>query len=161
MAQAAVRRIGWHSRKPKQLKRLAYSTRHFTETSRLQKGHTADRSGRLKQTGKCDMATKFGNDSNNYITGTSGTDTLYGLGGNDNILGLEGDDEILGGSGNDIIAGGLGDDYVHGGTGLDSLLFYETGDIFINLDAALPNANKAVQVGAGTDTIYSIEVFLV
>ena len=79
------------------------------------------------------MATKFGNDSNNYITLVHRAPTRSTVSAAMTTSWVsKATTKFWVNPGNDIIAGGLGDDYVHGGTGLDLLLFYETGDIFIN-----------------------------
>ena len=105
------------------------------------------------------MALKQGTQGNNILHGTAAADQMFGYGGNDNLLAYEGDDQLWGGAGNDSLSGGTGDDYFHGGSGFDSIWFYEPGDIIVNLDPAWPNVNKAIQVGAGTDTLISVEGF--
>ena len=45
-----------------------------------------------------------------YLTGTSGNDTINGLAGNDTIYGLAGNDTLDGGGGADTLVGGLGND---------------------------------------------------
>lgn len=105
------------------------------------------------------MVTKIGTNGPDYLEGSNGNDTLHGLEGDDQLLGLAGNDSIVGGGGHDIIVGGAGNDSVSGGSGTDTMLFYEDVDTFINLNAALPNANKAIQTGLGTDTFTSVEAF--
>lgn len=56
------------------------------------------------------MATKFGTNKNNKISGTNLKDMLFGMGGNDTISGGGGNDWINGGKGNDTLTGGTGND---------------------------------------------------
>jgi VCBS repeat-containing protein len=87
------------------------------------------------------MALRIGNNNNNTINGTGGSDLVFGLGGNDIInagagndwvfagsgsdivFGGDGNDILFGDSGNDTLNGGRGSDYVDGGTGNDTLTF--------------------------------------
>jgi Ca2+-binding RTX toxin-like protein len=71
-----------------------------------------------------------GNDLDNRITGTygsnlliggGGNDTLDGDSGNDLLFGEAGDDRLLGGAGIDYLVGGDGDDYLEGSIGADAL----------------------------------------
>ncbi|MGC6401640.1 right-handed parallel beta-helix repeat-containing protein [Sphingomonas sp. FW199] len=80
-----------------------------------------------------------GNELDNRITGSAGTDTIYGEAGNDSLIGLAGNDTIHGGEGNDAINGGDGDDYLSGNNGDDTL----TG----------ANGNDILLGGAGNDTL--------
>jgi Ca2+-binding RTX toxin-like protein len=109
-----------------------------------------------------------GGSGNDILEGLGGPDTLRGYGGNDAIFGGSGADQIDGGTGNDSLLGEGGDDVIsaspgndslNGGSGTDSLIFYDFADVFINLNPALPNVNKANQVGEGTTTFTSVEVF--
>ncbi|AIL66063.1 Ca2+-binding protein, RTX toxin [Rickettsiales bacterium Ac37b] len=70
----------------------------------------------------------IGDDFDNIIKGTSGSDYIKGLKGNDKLYGSdasdhlegdEGDDELYGDSGNDHIYGEKGDDHIEGGEGAD------------------------------------------
>lgn len=76
----------------------------------------------------------FGNDEANYITGTSGNDTISGAGGDDALQGNGGNDSLIGGAGIDQLFGGAGNDslvadaddlkpggVVDGGTGTDEV----------------------------------------
>jgi Ca2+-binding RTX toxin-like protein len=109
-----------------------------------------------------------GGSGNDILEGLGGPDTLRGYGGNDAIFGGSGADQIDGGTGNDSLLGEGGDDVIsaspgndslNNGSGTDSLIFYDFADVFINLNPALPNVNKANQVGEGTTTFTSVEVF--
>jgi Ca2+-binding RTX toxin-like protein len=81
-----------------------------------------------------------GNNSDNYLNGSSGNDTLYGQGGDDSLLGGTGTDTIYGGSGNDYIDGWTESDSLYGDAGNDTILGY-TG-------------NDALYGGAGNDVLY-------
>ena len=67
------------------------------------------------------MATRYGDDTANTLTGTAGTDQLYGRGGDDTLDGLGGDDLLNGDGGHDTLHGGDGDDNLYGGAGDDVL----------------------------------------
>jgi Ca2+-binding RTX toxin-like protein len=87
----------------------------------------------------------IGDNKDNIIKGTSGSDYIKGLGGNDKlyggdgsdyISGDDGDDEIYGedgidriygGAGNDLMFGGRDRDFMYGGAG-DDRIFGEEGD---------------------------------
>lgn len=72
-----------------------------------------------------------GDDSNNTLTGTNGTDYLYGYGGNDTLNGNDGNDFLYGGTGNDTLNGGYGDDWLEGGAGNDAMNGGFDDDIYI------------------------------
>jgi serralysin len=61
--------------------------------------------------------------SDQTLTGTSGSDTLVGGGGNDTLRGLAGADSLVGGASNDWLEGGTGQDRLNGGHGADSFVF--------------------------------------
>jgi Ca2+-binding RTX toxin-like protein len=61
-------------------------------------------------------------ESDDILSGSSGSDTIAGLGGNDRITGLGGDDQLNGGTGNDVLLGGAGNDRLVGGADNDRLL---------------------------------------
>ncbi|KKB96166.1 Bifunctional hemolysin/adenylate cyclase precursor [Candidatus Arcanobacter lacustris] len=63
----------------------------------------------------------IGDNQDNYIKGTFGSDYIKGLDGNDKIEGKEGSDFIEGGDGDDEIYGGEGIDRLHGGDGNDRI----------------------------------------
>ncbi len=65
--------------------------------------------------------TAEGNEADNRIVGSTGTDVIYGNGGNDRLEGNRGNDAIFGGSGKDTIKGGEGNDRLEGGDGNDLL----------------------------------------
>jgi len=112
-----------------------------------------------------------GNDS---ITGGTGNDTLYGdyhlvsnsSGGNDtidggigndNILGQGGDDSLIGGNGEDTINGGDGNDTIDGGSNNDLILGGDGNDV-INGNQGQNiidggNGHDAINGGTGDDII--------
>jgi Ca2+-binding RTX toxin-like protein len=63
----------------------------------------------------------IGNNQNNDIKGTSGSDYIKGLNGNDKLAGKDGSDFIEGGEGDDEIYGDGGIDRLHGGNGNDRI----------------------------------------
>ncbi|AFY43088.1 calcium-binding protein [Nostoc sp. PCC 7107] len=60
------------------------------------------------------MALIVGNDSDNRLRGTSGSDTVRGRNGNDILEGFGGADTLLGGKNDDLLFGGLGSDILSG-----------------------------------------------
>ncbi|NER85084.1 MAG: calcium-binding protein, partial [Leptolyngbya sp. SIO1D8] len=67
-----------------------------------------------------EMATLYGTDKDDQISGGQGNDSIFGLGGNDTLWGWDGDDYLNGGDGDDsLFAWGNGDDYLYGGDGND------------------------------------------
>jgi Ca2+-binding RTX toxin-like protein len=98
-----------------------------------------------------------GNDNDNFIIGSMGSDVIYGYGGDDDIIGdttcgdAGGNDVIDGGDGDDIIIGdtmcgnGSGDDTINGGDGDDIIV----GDA-IGGDGA---GNDNIDAGDGNDLI--------
>ena len=63
-----------------------------------------------------------------FITGTTGNDSLNGFAGDDNISGERGNDTISGGGGNDSLNGGENDDTLLGGAGNDQLSGFTGND---------------------------------
>ncbi len=81
-----------------------------------------------------------GDNGNNTLTGTAGSDAINGLDGNDTITGNGGPDAVNAGAGNDTIMASVGDgnDAYNGGTGLDTY------------DLSLTSAAAAVNLARGT-----------
>ena len=82
------------------------------------------------------MATYFGTEGNDSISGGGEPDNIFGNGGNDflagngdvdSIEGGAGNDTLYGDAGNDILNGGTGNDLVSGGGGQDMYVFAEFG----------------------------------
>ena len=67
------------------------------------------------------MATKYGTNGDDILTGTKAADALYGRGGGDVLFGFAGDDRLFGRGGDDTFYGGYGDDVIKGGAGVDKL----------------------------------------
>lgn len=63
----------------------------------------------------------YGHDGDDQIQGEAGDDIIYGGGGADKLLGGDGNDRLYGGDGNDTLTGGAGDDFLDGGAGNDIL----------------------------------------
>ncbi len=80
---------------------------------------------------------EFGND---YLRGGGGNDIIYGGGGNDTLFGDDGGDKLYGGNGNDVLYGGRGNDHFDGGAG---------NDIFVIEDDLM----DTFRGGTGTDTL--------
>src|SRR3954466_12068285 len=94
------------------------------------------------------MATYFGTEGNDSISGAGepdnidgngGNDFLAGNGDNDFINGGSGNDTLFGDSGNDVLAGGDGNDVISAGSGQDIILFREFGAA--NADSVSYDAN--------------------
>lgn len=73
------------------------------------------------------MAVIRGNDFNNNLVGTSGSDSIYGYGGNDILDGRGGNDDLYGGAGNDDLIGGSGINDLYGGSGADWFVMSSRG----------------------------------
>src|SRR5262249_52769750 len=79
-----------------------------------------------------------GNNDANFISGGGGDDTLDGAGGDDTLFGGPGNDSLVGGAGNDTAA-------------------YDDFDATTGVTVSLSNPGAQNTVGAGTDTLVSIE----
>lgn len=73
-----------------------------------------------------------GNNSDNEITGSDRSDSLFGLGGDDELIGGNGNDNLDGGAGDDRLIGNRGTDVLVGGAGADEFVFdgLVRGDIY-------------------------------
>jgi Ca2+-binding RTX toxin-like protein len=105
-----------------------------------------------------------GNELNNYLYGSDGSDTIFAFDGNDVLIGgdnvsdkTDGNDRLVGGNGNDIIFGNVGNDTLIGGnqrsdggeTGNDTL-YGGAGD-----DELIGNGGDDWLIGGpGTDRLY-------
>jgi VCBS repeat-containing protein len=107
------------------------------------------------------MAIIIGNNSNNTINGTSGSDLILGNGGNDIINAGAGHDWVFAGSGNDIVNGGDGNDVLFGETGNDTLnggrgsdyVFGNSGNDTLIFNAADVGGFDIYDGGCGIDRI--------
>ncbi len=88
----------------------------------------------------------LGSTASDSLRGSDGNDTLRGFQGDDTLEGALGNDRIFGHDGNDVISGNAGDDYIRPGAGENRLLF-ELGDgrDYVSLSAGL----NALEFGAG------------
>ncbi|WP_217642137.1 calcium-binding protein [Aliiroseovarius crassostreae] len=94
---------------------------------------------------EADSITGLDDETNYYLSGNGGADTLTTAGGNDILIGGEGNDSLsagagsdrlFGGAGNDTLDGGDDADFLAGGAGNDTLLggggndryYYQRGD---------------------------------
>ena len=69
-----------------------------------------------------------GSTGQDHVDGGEGHDTLFGGADNDTLNGSDGDDTIDGGSGNDTLDGGAGNDSLLGGDGADTYVYrFEDG----------------------------------
>ena len=83
------------------------------------------------------------------IDGGSGDDNLYGNQGQDTLLGGDGQDELYGGQDDDQLLGNQDQDVIHGNKGSDSIYGGQDNDsLYGNQDNDLIYGNK------GSDTIY-------
>lgn len=92
--------------------------------------------------------TGHGNELDNKLIGSDGSDTFYGDAGNDSIQGLNGDDRLYGGDGDDRVSGDAGNDFLYGQAGNDSLIGGEGNDW---LDGG--DGNDRLEGGAGSDML--------
>ena len=88
------------------------------------------------------------------LTAGKGQDVVQGLEGDDTLSGMLGDDQLFGGAGNDLLLGGPGADSIDGGDGNDTAS-YIAAPIGVTVSLAVAGAQNTV--GAGTDTLVSIE----
>ena len=91
------------------------------------------------------------------LTGTNLNDTLTGNGGNNVLTGLAGADKLFGNGGNDTLNGGSGNDTLNGGAGSDTA-DYSTATAGVMLGTgSIYDGQAQDTVGAGLDTLVSIE----
>ena len=90
-----------------------------------------------------------------FLAGTSGSNTINALGGNDLVHGLAGNDTLDGAAGNDILIGGPGADILKGSAGVDLLVGAAGADKLMGGDAndglAGGFGNDSLDGGAGAD----------
>ena len=96
------------------------------------------------------MATRYGSNGNDTLTGTNSADLMIGRDGDDMIFGNEDADTVVAGDGTNTVFGGLGDDSILAGAGNDSLFGNEGNDTMV----AGPGADRYVFLtGSGADQI--------
>jgi Ca2+-binding RTX toxin-like protein len=80
-----------------------------------------------------------GNELDNQMTGTGGSDFLDGGAGNDTLVGLDGDDTLTGGAGADTLTGGAGfDTFIDTAAGFngDTITDFSNGDKIVITDVS-------------------------
>lgn len=87
--------------------------------------------------------------SNAFVDGQEGNDTLIGGLGNDKLLGGSDDDEIFGNEGDDSLWGGEGNDRIFADSGNDVILGNEGNDTLSG-----GNDSDRIEGGAGDDQIH-------
>jgi len=93
--------------------------------------------------------TMLGGDGNDFLIGSTLSDSLSGDNGNDTLLGGLGDDRLVGGAGDDSGSGGGGNDILYGGAGRDRL----NGDDGNDTVSGQGSSNDTVSGGLGNDRI--------
>lgn len=106
--------------------------------------------------GGLDNDSLYGDAGDDILYGEGGNDALYGSLGDDTLYGNSGDDLLYGGNGNDVLEGGLGSNIINGGNNSDTVS-YANATAGVTLDLTLTTAQNTI--GAGTDTLTSIENF--
>lgn len=94
---------------------------------------------------------------NSSLTGNGLNNILTGNGGNNKLVGGGGNDTLVGNNGDDILDGGVGNDTLDGGDGIDTA-DYRSATTGVTVSLAIAGAQNTV--GAGTDTLVSIEKIL-
>jgi Ca2+-binding RTX toxin-like protein len=100
------------------------------------------------------MATYYGDENDNVISGSASADQIYGYGGNDYLLGGDGDDYLSGGDGGDSLSGGAGNDTLDGGNGADILAGGAGDDTYI-VDNVSDIVAESSGGNEGIDTLQS------
>jgi Ca2+-binding RTX toxin-like protein len=91
-----------------------------------------------------------------HVDGSNFADILIGDALNNGLFGNGGNDTLSGGLGDDFLVGGEGDDSLDGGDGVDTAQ-YGGGDGVVGVTVSLAIAGAQNTVGAGFDTLISIE----
>ena len=87
-------------------------------------------------------------DTNDFLVGGSGDDTIYAGGGQDLVVGGDGNDTLFGEGGDDTLVGQNGDDTLDGGEGADWMLGDAGNDHLLG-----GNGNDTLEGGVGNDTL--------
>ncbi|QLE57286.1 calcium-binding protein [Nostoc sp. TCL26-01] len=108
------------------------------------------------------MAVIFGDNNDNFLSGTDGDDQIFGRGGNDIISGGLGNDAIEGGDGNDKLAGDGGNDTFKGGQGNDSINGGDDTDTadysYLGRSITLSGVGTVEKAGGlGKDQLFKVE----
>src|SRR3954468_21852665 len=99
------------------------------------------------------MATYFGTEGNDSISGGGEPDNIDGFGGNDFLAGNGDNDFINGGAGNDTIFGDAGNDQVEGGAGNDSVSGGSGQDTILFREFGAANADTVASYDANWDRV--------
>lgn len=94
-------------------------------------------------------AVSQGDEGNNSLGGSSGSDLMFGYAGNDTLNGSGGADTLHGGLGNDTLNGGDGNDTLYGGPGNDTMIGYLGNDTFYYTSGS----DTIVETTSGTDLL--------
>ncbi|HEY9768464.1 MAG TPA: hypothetical protein V6C71_08115 [Coleofasciculaceae cyanobacterium] len=92
-----------------------------------------------------------GTDTDNYIFGDGGNDTLLASNRNSLLDGWSGNDSLIGGSGSDILLGYTGNDSLMGGAGIDAVAG-EAGNDLLNGYGQTNFEYDYLSGGVGADT---------
>ena len=100
-----------------------------------------------------------GNESANWIDGSTAANQLQGMGGNDFLRGFDGADAVYGGAGADTANGNIGNDTVFGDDGADWAMGGQGNDIVYGGIGDDPHVNgnrgnDIVYGGDGADTLF-------
>ena len=93
-----------------------------------------------------------GTDTNFFLEGLAGNDTLIGENGQDSLYGGSGIDVLRGQAGNDLLLGEGESDYLYGGTGDDFLLSGEGNDLVYG-----ESGNDLLYGGQDSDSLFGGE----
>src|SRR2546425_4979884 len=99
------------------------------------------------------MATYFGTEGNDNISGGEEPDNIFGEGGNDFLAGNGDNDSINGGAGNDTIYGDAGSDIVEGGTGNDLVSGGGGQDSYVFREFGAANADTVANFATSWDNL--------
>jgi Ca2+-binding RTX toxin-like protein len=97
----------------------------------------------------------LGNEQNERISGTNGSDSIDGAAGDDILNGMVGGDLLLAGEGNDTVYGGGGNDLIGTSAGNDRLFGDEGDDLIIDEDDVADSGDDFIRGGDGNDTLAS------
>jgi Ca2+-binding RTX toxin-like protein len=102
---------------------------------------------------------------NDFVTGTTGADTIFGDAGNDSLIanrrGFTANDTLYGGTGNDGLVAGDGTQLLDGGADTDTVMYHfynEFTDASVSI--ILDDNGNGTATGHGTHTLVSIENIL-
>lgn len=99
-----------------------------------------------------------GGDGNDYLENKTKNISLraYGNNGNDKLIGSAGSDSLFGGNGNDVLVGNDGDDSLSGGMGVDTMSGGNGNDVLIAVDGTSVDYMSG---GQGYDAFWVDQIF--